>query len=90
LLGYSVIGRNKEGIMNNILIVIGLIGLLVLGVYAYKEPSSTRRDTAERKVYAPQEKQIVNFNQSTRKDVHITGGPPADRKISGMDGLRVE
>lgn len=96
--------------MKKTLMVIGLMGVLVLGFYGCKEPSSTRSQTTTKRVearqekkvenvyqstqqyfhHAPQEKQIVNFNQSTRKDIHITGGPPADRKISGMDGFRLE
>lgn len=96
--------------MKKILMVIGLMGVLVLGLYGCTEPSNTRSQTTKKRVeareekkvenvdqstqqyfhYAPQEKQILNFNQSTRKDIHITGGPPADRKISGMDGFKLE
>ena len=76
--------------MKKLMVIVVLMGLLATGLHACKERSSARSYTGERKVYAPQEKQIVNFHQSTRKDVHITGGPPADRTISGMDGFRVE
>lgn len=73
-----------------LLIIVGLAGLLAMGTYGCKESSSGRSSTDSRKTYAPAEKQITNFNQSTRKDQGITGGPPADRTISGLDGLKVD
>lgn len=76
--------------MSRLLIIVGLAGLLAMGTYACNEPSGGRSSTSSRKAYAPQEKQITNFNQSTQKDRRITGGPPADRTISGLDGLKVD
>ena len=76
--------------MRRLLIIVGLVGLLALGTYACNEPSSGRSSTSSRKAHAPKEKQITNFNQSTQKDRRITGGPPADRTISGLDGLKLE
>jgi len=80
----------KEDFMSRIFIIVGLVGLLGLGVYACNESSSGGSSSSNRRLHAPREKQITNFNQSTRKDHRITGGPPADRTISGLDGLKVD
>jgi len=76
--------------MQRILIIVGLVGLLAMGTYACNEPSSGRSSTTSKRLHAPKEKQITNFNQSTRKDRRITSGPPADRTVSGLDGLKVD
>lgn len=75
--------------MRRLFIIAGLVGLLAMGIYGCNESSSGSSSSSKR-YHAPEEKQITNFNQSTRKDRRITGGPPADRTISGLNGLRVD
>jgi len=75
--------------MRRLLIIVGLAGLLAMGPYACSESPSGRSSRTSSRLDAPKEKQIKNFHQSTRKDRRITGGPPADRTVSGLNGLKV-
>ena len=75
--------------MRRLLIIVGLVGLLAMGTYACNESPRGRSSGTSSRLDAPKEKQITNFNQSTRKDRRITGGPPADRTVSGLNGLKV-
>lgn len=86
--------------MKRFLTCIGMAGLIAIGAYACNDSSSGARSStdsrersaaeAPRKVSAPEEKQIQNFNQTTRKDIRITDGPPAEHTVSGLDGLKVD
>ncbi len=76
--------------MKKVLMMVTMAGLLAMGTYACNESSSGRSETTSKRLHAPKEKQIKNFNQTTKKDRRITGGPPAERTVSGLDGLKMD
>jgi len=77
--------------MKNLTIITLIAVVIGIGFYSCdKESPFTGRGGPVKKLRAYAEKQIKDFNQSTSKDRRITDGPPADRTISGMDGLRVD
>ena len=76
--------------MKNWLIIVAMAGLLAMGTYGCNEPSGGGQTTTSKRSDAPKVKQIKNFNQTTKKDRRITGGPPAGRTISGLNGQKVD
>ena len=80
----------KEDIMKSFLVVVAMACLLAMGTYGCNESSSGRSARTSNRLNAPAEKQIKNFNQSTQKDRRTTGGPPAGRTISGLNGQKVD
>jgi arginine exporter protein ArgO len=81
---------SKEDVMKSWLIIVGLACLLAMGIYGCNETSSERSAQTSNRLNASAEKQIKNFNQSTQKDRKTTGGPPAGRTISGLNGQKVD
>ena len=76
--------------MKSWLIIVGLACLLAMGTYGCNESSGGKSARTSNRLNAPVEKQIKNFNQSTQKDRRTTGGPPAGRTISGLNGQQVD
>jgi len=84
--------RSRRYIMKRLVIIISMACLIGIGAYGCGPGSSSGENSGTtKKLGASAEKQIKDFNnQSTKKDRRNTGGPPDDRTISGLNGLKVD
>jgi hypothetical protein len=76
--------------MKKSLIVVCMACLIALTTYGCNESSGGGGSSSSHRVDAPAEKQIKNFNQTTRKNQRTTGGPPSGRTIPGLNGQSVD